>query len=58
MKEQDYRTAMRFTGQAINSMLDLAENHLLSFDDIEPTIRLMEAVENILTQDFVGENNE
>lgn len=58
MKEQDYRAAMRYTGQAINSMLDLAENHLLSFEDVEPTIRLIEAVENILTQDFVGGTNE
>lgn len=55
MKTEDYRTAMRLTGQAINNILDLAENHLLTFDDIEPTIKLIEAAENVITKDFIGE---
>lgn len=55
MNSQDYKTTMRLLRNAINNLLDLAENRLLSFNDIEPTIKLLETVENIQTSDYIIE---
>lgn len=55
MLAEDYKIAMRLLREIIDNLVDLSNNHLVDFGDIEKTVKLTETVENILTDNFIGE---
>lgn len=55
MKADNYKILMKLSDNIITGLLDTAENQLLSFNDIDPIIKLVETMENIITKEFVEE---
>lgn len=55
MSIDNYKTLMKLSDSIITGLLDTAENHLLSFNDVDPIIKLVETMENIITKEFIKE---
>ena len=55
MKTEDYKMVMKLLRKIIDNLVDLSNNHLVEFGDIERTVKLTETVEDILTNNFIGE---